>query len=453
DGRLRVIVQLVRQEDAVQQYSEQFDLPLTDIFSVQDEIASNVATALSIHLDGEERRQMLDWGTSNALAYQRFLRAEFYYNQFSPEDFRQSMEHYEAAISLDPDFLSAYHGLATAANNLAVYSSMNTIDRLYDKVLDAHREVARLDPDSKALDSLHAIKLRMQGRSHIQQEEQLREEILGGSPPDYALAHYALLLIGTRLYDEAAQLLELVADSSPNEITPDEAWSYRYAVEPPPDLIRARKNQLQQRPYHIGFLGTVATNLAFLGDFRQARIYLEQQRAVDTEGIIVHNTENTIRFLEGEIGGDGDDTGLESALRDDPDFHYNNGAISFMTGNLERGIEYWSQLQPVQMRRLFNMTHVSEKYFPDRILDSARYQSLLEELGNGISWQRRLIEGVMEIADVTGIELSPEARQAYDNGEMLMRNNYWTDEEWREFMLHKRQRIGNALLREGISTL
>lgn len=451
DGRLRVIVQLVRQDDGVQQYSEQFDLPLTDIFSVQDEIASNVAAALRIHLDEEERAQMLDWGTSNALAYQRFLRAEFYYNQFSPQDFHRAMEQYEAAIELDPDFLSAYHGLATAANNLAVYSSMETIDRLYDRVLEVHREVARLDPDSAILDSLHAIKLRMQGSSHVQQEAQLRQHILSGAPPDFAVAHYALLLIGARLYDEASQLLELVSDSSPNEISPDEVWSYRYSVAPPPALIMARKNQLQQRPYHIGFLGTVAANLAFLGDFRQARIYLEQQRSVDTEGIIVHNTENTIRFLEGGIRADS--AAFEEALRDDPDFHYNNGALSFMVGDIDRGIEYWRQLQPPQMRRLFNMTHVSERYFPDRVLESERYQALLEELGNGRSWQHTLIEGVMEIAEVTGIQLSPEARQAYEDGTMLLRNNLWTEEQWQEFELHKHQRTGNTLLREGISTL
>lgn len=451
DGRLRVIVQLVRQEDGVQQYSEQFDLPLTDIFSVQDEIASNVATALRIHLDEEERSQMLDWGTTNALAYQRFLRAEFHYNQFSPEDFHRAMEQYEEAIELDPDFLSAYHGLATAANNLAVYSSMATIRELYEKVLEVHREVGRLDPDSEILDSLHAIKLRMQGNSHLQQEAQLRRQILSGSPPDFAVAHYALLLIGARLYDEASQLLELVADSSPNEISPDEVWSYRYSVAPPPELIMARKNQLQQRPYHIGFLGTVATNLAFLGDFRQARIYLEQQRSVDTEGLIVHNTENIIRFLAGDMAAGSE--AFEDSLREDPDFYYNNGALSFMVGDIDRGIAYWRQLQPPQMRRLFNRAHVSERYFPGRVLESPRYQALLDGLGNGKSWQHTLIEGVMEIAEATGIELSPEARQAYENNEMLMRNNLWSEEQWQEFELHKRQRIGNTLLREGISTL
>jgi DNA-binding winged helix-turn-helix (wHTH) protein/TolB-like protein len=168
NGRLRVIVQLVRGSDGVQEYSEQFDLPLDDIFAVQDEIANNVVSALRVHLDENERSQMRDWGTTNALAYQAFLRAEFYYSQFSPEDFHRAIDYYLSAVELDPDFLNAYAGAATAANNLAVYSSMGKINELYDLVLDMHREISRIDPGSELLDSIHAIKLRMQSANYAQ---------------------------------------------------------------------------------------------------------------------------------------------------------------------------------------------------------------------------------------------------------------------------------------------
>src|SRR5690606_6626763 len=81
DGHLRVTVQLVRVADGIHQYSDQFDLPLDNLFGMLDEIVSNVVRALSIHLDERERSQMLDWGTTDAIAYENFLRGEFYNNQ------------------------------------------------------------------------------------------------------------------------------------------------------------------------------------------------------------------------------------------------------------------------------------------------------------------------------------------------------------------------------------
>lgn len=442
DDKLRVFVQMARSGDGLREYSEQFDLPMNDIFAVQDQIASNVVSALSIYLNDVERSQMLDWGTTNPLAYERFLRGEFYNNQFNPADWERAISDHQAAIELDPSFMNAYHGLATAANNLAVYSGTEKINQMYELVLGVHREVSRIDTDSSILDSIHAIKLRMRGSSYIQQEIQLREQILSGNPPHFAIAHYALLLIGARMYKEAAELLNLASETGPYEISPDEVWSYRIDVLTPSEAILARKNQLQQRPYHVSFLGSVAVNLAMLGDFRQAQIYLNQQHEVDIEGILEHYTDITMSFLAGDIQPGSAE--FFAALREHPDFYYNNGMLSFMTGDIKRGIQYWQNLQPEQLRRLFNVTHAAEKYFPDYVLASADYQGLLETLGAGVSWQHRLIEGVMQMEEITGVALSRQSIEAYDRGELMTQNNLWSEQQWAEFNHHKTQRANHA---------
>jgi DNA-binding winged helix-turn-helix (wHTH) protein/TolB-like protein len=431
EDRLRVIVQLVRADNGLREYSDQFDLPMDDIFAVQDEIVENVVSALRIYLNESERSQMRDWGTTNPLAYERFLRGEFYNNQFNPADWQLAIEHHQAAVDLDPDFLNAYHGMATAANNLAVYSGTDKINELLQLVLEVHREVSRIDPDSPILDSIHAIKLRMRGSSYVQQEMQLREQILSETPPRFAMAHYALLLIGARMYDEAHQFLDLASEVGPYEISPDEVWSYRNNVLTPSESVIARKNQLQQRPYHVAYLGSVAVNLALLGDFRQAQIYLKQQREVDQEGILTHYTESVMAFLSGDIRAD-DGSYLE-IMKDHPDFSYNNGVLAFMAGDLDSGIAYWQNLQPVQLRRLFNVTHAAEKLFPEQVLNAPQYQALLESLGAGISWQRRLMEGVMAMEAITGVSLSRKSREVYENRQFMTRNNLWSEHQWTEY--------------------
>lgn len=434
-GRLRVTVQLTRASDGVHQYSEQFDLPLDDLFGLQDQIVSNVVAALAVHLDESERSQMLDWGTTNAIAYERFLRGDFYYNQFSPADFKRAIDYHRSALELDPSFMNAYQGVATAANNLAVYSSSARIQELSSLINDIHREVARIAPDSPVLSSINEIKLRVSGVNQIQQEMQLREQILSGEPPAFAIPHYALFLIGARLYDEAAQFLDKAAEVGPFEISPDEVWSYRSNIQAPRAQLMSAKGQLQERPYHIGFLGTVAVNLALAGDFRQAEMYLNRQRDVDEEGLLAHYSEAVIGFLSGEIQLG--NAAYEALMDKGEDFNFTKGALSFMLGDIDNGTEYWRNIPPLQKRRLFNVTHSAEKFFPAAVLKDPRYEGVLEELSFGKQWQRQLMEGVMAMQDSLGVKLSERARAAYESNTFMTHNDLWSEEQWQELAERK----------------
>ena len=435
EGRLRVTVQLTRAADGVHQYSEQFDLPLEDLFGLQDQIVSNVVSALSVHLDESERSQMLDWGTTNAMAYERFLRGNFYYNQFSPDDFARAIDYHRSAIELDPDFINAYQGVATAANNLAVYSSSARIEELSTLINDLHREVARIAPDSLVLSSINEIKLRMSGVNQMQQEIQLREQILSSNPPEFAIAHYALFLIGARLYDEAAQFLDKAAEVGPFEISPDEVWSYRSSIQAPRGQLLSAKGQLQERPYHIGFLGTVAVNLALAGDFRQAEMYLGRQKDVDKEGILAHYSEAVIGFLSGKIQLG--NPAYDAIMNKGDDFNFTKGALSFMLADIDAGADFWRNIPPLQKRRLFNVAHSAEKYFPAAVLEDPRYEALLEELSFGKQWQRQLMEGVIAMQDTLGVKLSDRARAAYESNTFMTHNDLWSEEQWQELAERK----------------
>ncbi len=440
-GRARITVQLIRVEDGVHQYSEQFDLTEQDIFEIQDEIVANVVTSLSIHLDEAQRSKMRDWGTSNAIAFERFMKGEFYNNQFNPKDFQLAIENHLGAIEADPNFINAYLGVVAAANNYAVYSGAEKIAELSLLIDEMHREVARLDPGHEALASIRAIQLRINGNDYRLQESSLREEILAGNAPEFALAHYALFLIGARLYDEAEQFLDVADEVDPFEISPDETWDYRLMVALPKDTVDRRKQQLLERPSHTGILGTVARSLILLGRSEEAQSYRDRQRNSDDEGISSNFTDIVAGVLAGELKPGTEALAEQYALG--RDFNFNNGALSFMLGDIDKGIEYWSDLAIVHKRRLINNVHVSEMYFADGVVEDHRYQTLLEELDFGLAWQRTLMEGIMTMQTATGVELSQKAKQAYASNEFMSRNNLWTDSQWADIQNFKMQHQKN----------
>ncbi len=427
EDRLRVLVNLVRTRDGVHEYSGRFDMAEGDLFAIQDTIVSNIISALEIHLDAEERARMHDWGTQDAMAYDRFLKGEFHSAQFNPADWELAINWYEQALDLDPGFVNAWLGLAAAANNLSVYARLPHKQALIEKVAGVHRAVAAIAREHEALETIRAIEMRMAGTEYRQEEALLRQQILSGNPPAFAMAHYAQLLLGARLYDEAAQFLDKAAAVGPFEISPDELWSYRIALLPPEQAIEARKQELLIRPKHVGFLGALARDLTMSGDPVAAAPFLERQRQADSEGVAADYTRALIEAWHGRLPPHSDAFAAEVVKGQEA--AYSNGVLSFLHGDVSLGGQFWNAMHPLQKRWLLLMTHTAERGFPASVVDNPAYHAVLEELDVGVSWQRTLMEGVMVLEGVTGVALSDTAYEHYQQGRFMSRNNLWGQPE------------------------
>lgn len=428
DDRLRVIVNLVQAHDGILEYSGRFDMTQGDLFKIQDAIVGNIVNALAIHLDDENRAEMEDWGTRDAIAYDRFMKGDFHNAQFNPDDWHLAIGYYQEAIALDPGFINAYLGVVTAANNLSVYSHNDERRALIQLVAEMHRAVASLDQNHPSLDSIRAVELRMAGNEYRQEEAVLRQQILSGTPPDFAMAHYALLLMSARLYDEASRFLDRAEHVGPFELSPDEIWSYRVSLLPPTESIPARKLQLQERPKHIGFLGALARELTVLGRYQEAQSFLERQRMADSAGLSWQLTNSVVEAFRGLMNRE--DVEFRMSDTPDQDAAYTQGAASFIMGDFATGADAWQSLDPLQKRWLLNLTPQIEMTFPLSITTRSEYQDLLESLDVGKSWQRTLMEGVMVMEGVTGVSLSDTAYRYYQQDRFMLRNNLWSEEQW-----------------------
>ncbi len=114
-NRVRVTPQLIRVSDDTNIWSQRYDEVLSDIFSLQSDIAESVALALDIRLLEPQRQALAVKPTENLEAYDLYLRGNnFYHRRFVEEDTRTAVTRYERAVQLDPGFAQAWAALARA---------------------------------------------------------------------------------------------------------------------------------------------------------------------------------------------------------------------------------------------------------------------------------------------------------------------------------------------------
>jgi TolB-like protein len=115
-SRTRVIVQLVDAKHDQHLWSEKYDRDISDIFSVQSEMAKQVASELEAVLTPGETELLEKIPTKSHEAYNLYLRGRYFWNLRTRESLTKSIECFEQSITEDPDYALAYAGLADAFN-------------------------------------------------------------------------------------------------------------------------------------------------------------------------------------------------------------------------------------------------------------------------------------------------------------------------------------------------
>ena len=118
-NRVRVTAQLVDGATSAHLWSRTYDRNLTDIFSVQDDIAAAVAAQLDATLSDGGELQRAD--TTSQRAFERYLHGRYFFNRSGESDVARAREYFEQALQDDPDYARAWAGLAGTYN--AVFSS------------------------------------------------------------------------------------------------------------------------------------------------------------------------------------------------------------------------------------------------------------------------------------------------------------------------------------------
>lgn len=121
---IRVTVRLLDVASGSCLWAGRFNEKFTDIFAVQDVISEKVVSALALPLSAEERTRLTRRYTENVKAYDLYLMGRHSWNKVVPPEIQKSIDCFNQALELDPNYALAYGGLAEAYASLPITSDV-----------------------------------------------------------------------------------------------------------------------------------------------------------------------------------------------------------------------------------------------------------------------------------------------------------------------------------------
>jgi TolB-like protein/DNA-binding winged helix-turn-helix (wHTH) protein/Tfp pilus assembly protein PilF len=251
--RVRINAQLIQLKDQVPLWSRQYDRQLSNLLTLQGEIAYEVGDEIQTILgDGSrvaKQRPTLAAPTTSYEAYDLYLKGRYFWNKRNPQGFRQAAEYFQLAIDKDPNYARAYAGLADTFALMSSYGYAPPAEfvpkaraaalkalQIDDSLAEAHASLAviaqnydwdwptaereyrraiQLDPGYATAHQWYAECLGFQGRFDEAFAESERARKL--DPLSLIIsADYGALLYYSRQYDRSIAEFRRVLEMEPN---------------------------------------------------------------------------------------------------------------------------------------------------------------------------------------------------------------------------------------------
>lgn len=112
--RLRVTAQLIDANSDRHLWAESYEREFRDLLDLQKDVARTIAEQVNATLTPTEHKQLAEHMTVNPQAHEAYLRGIFFWNKWTEDGVRKSIDYFQEAIQADPNYALAYAGLANS---------------------------------------------------------------------------------------------------------------------------------------------------------------------------------------------------------------------------------------------------------------------------------------------------------------------------------------------------
>jgi eukaryotic-like serine/threonine-protein kinase len=270
NDQVRVNVQLIRAADDSHLWAETFDRKLTDIFSVESEVAKAIADQLQAHLSGREEQVIAAKPTDNPEAYDAYLRGLAYTLKTgpSPADALGAQKYLREAVRLDPKFALSW-------------ALLSYVDALGYLTLNLQPTVALREESRDAAETALAL------------QPNLGEAVLAKG-----YYHYACL----KDYDTAVRYFEQARQFLPNSSQIPESLAYVARRRGQWDRSESYFNEAERLdPRNVNLLSAHAASFVVLRHFPEAQRKLDQVLDIIPDDVDTLAQKAAIAQAEGDL--------------------------------------------------------------------------------------------------------------------------------------------------------
>ena len=228
---LTINVELVRADDNSHLWGARYDRKSADILNLQQDITREISESLRLKVTGAKQREIARRNTENPEAYQLYLRGRYFWYRRTEEGIRKSIEYYEQATKIDPNYALAHIGLSDSYG-----MTTGTTDAFPPSVAALKAKEAALraleidDTMAEAHVSLARVKMNFDWDWSSAEREVRRAIELN---PDYAEAHhmYAHYLMAMNRIPEALSESQRYLELDPLSVAANNhlGWHHLYA--------------------------------------------------------------------------------------------------------------------------------------------------------------------------------------------------------------------------------
>ena len=147
-GRIRVHAQLIRVATDEHLWAESYDRELGEVLTLESDVAQAIAGKVEVTVTGQERSRLVAARHISPEVYESYLKGQSALRQADDRSgFETAIKYFNEAIGKDPEFASAYVGLADAYDSLGTVFVGASPAETRPKVITAARKALELDPE------------------------------------------------------------------------------------------------------------------------------------------------------------------------------------------------------------------------------------------------------------------------------------------------------------------
>ncbi len=146
-NHVRVTAQLINVQDGYHLWSESYDYELKSVLLLQETIARAIVGALRVQLSSKADEQLKANAVVDPEAYDLYLKGRYYWARLTTGGFLQSIEAFQKAIAIEPDYAPPRAGLANAFSFAGYFGVMPPREAFPRSISEADIALT-LDPES-----------------------------------------------------------------------------------------------------------------------------------------------------------------------------------------------------------------------------------------------------------------------------------------------------------------